>query len=59
MCVMQAGKIVEMGPAEAIYENAAEEYTRTLIDAIPRDGLDHIRMRQKQRLDAAALRLGR
>jgi len=58
MCVMQAGKIVEMGPAEAIYENAAEEYTRTLIDAIPRDSLDHIRLRQQQRLAAAARRLG-
>ena len=58
MCVMQAGRIVEMGPAEAIYENAAEEYTRTLIEAIPRDGLDHIRMRQQQRIEAAARRLG-
>ena len=58
MCVMQAGKIVEMGPAEAIYESAAEEYTRTLIEAIPRDSLDHIAMRQKQRIDAAARRHG-
>ena len=56
MCVMQEGKIVEMGPAEAIYEAAAEEYTRTLIEAIPRDSLDHIRMRQQQRLAAAARR---
>lgn len=58
MCVMQEGKIVEMGPSEAIYEAAAEEYTRTLIEAIPRDSLDHIRMRQQQRIDAAAKRYG-
>jgi peptide/nickel transport system ATP-binding protein len=58
MCVMQDGKIVEMGPSEAIYEAAAEEYTRTLIEAIPRDSLDHIRMRQQQRIDAAAKRYG-
>ena len=52
MCVMKAGKIVEMGPAEDIYRDPREEYTRTLIGAIPRDDLDNIRARQQQRIDA-------
>ncbi len=53
MCVMQAGRIVEAGPAEAIYENPVEEYTKSLIAAIPRDDLDHIEARQQARLAAA------
>ncbi|MCB9688899.1 MAG: ABC transporter ATP-binding protein [Alphaproteobacteria bacterium] len=36
MCVMKDGKIVESGPAEAIYADPREEYTRNLIAAIPR-----------------------
>ncbi|MFN7115910.1 MAG: ABC transporter ATP-binding protein, partial [Saprospiraceae bacterium] len=35
MMVMNAGKIVEFGPADAIYENPQSEYTRKLIAAIP------------------------
>ena len=34
--VMQKGKIVESGTADAIFNNPQTEYTRTLIDAIPR-----------------------
>jgi peptide/nickel transport system ATP-binding protein len=37
MAVMNAGKIVELGPSEAIYANPAKDYTRRLIDAIPDD----------------------
>ncbi|MBO6934533.1 MAG: ABC transporter ATP-binding protein [Deltaproteobacteria bacterium] len=37
MAVMNAGKIVELGPSEAIYANPAEEYTQRLIEAIPDD----------------------
>jgi len=33
--VMYLGKLVEMGPAQSIYENAAHPYTRGLIDTIP------------------------
>lgn len=33
--VMQKGKIIESGDAEAIYQNPREAYTRQLIDAIP------------------------
>lgn len=33
--VMQRGRLVELGPAEEIFENPSAEYTRTLLDAIP------------------------
>jgi peptide/nickel transport system ATP-binding protein len=33
--VMYLGKLVEVGPSQAIYENAAHPYTRGLIDTIP------------------------
>ena len=35
MAVMNAGKIVEMGPAEEIYRQAEQDYTRRLIDSLP------------------------
>ena len=53
MAVMNAGKFVEFGPSESIYANPKEEYTRRLIDAIPRDNLDQIVMRQQQREEAS------
>lgn len=34
--VMYAGKIIEMDKASQIYKNAKEEYTRTLLSAIPK-----------------------
>ena len=33
--VMYLGKLVEVGPSQAIYEHAAHPYTRGLIDTIP------------------------
>ena len=54
MCVMKDGKIVERGPSEEIYADPREDYTRSLIEAIPRDDLDHIRMRQEQRRAASS-----
>jgi peptide/nickel transport system ATP-binding protein len=65
MCVMQPvvvesdgkstkrGRIVESGLAEEIYANPGQEYTRELISAIPRDDLDHIDRRQRERISAA------
>jgi peptide/nickel transport system ATP-binding protein len=53
MAVMNAGKIVEFGPSETIYAHPAQEYTRRLIAATPKDDLDHIRQRQAERQAAA------
>jgi len=36
MAVMQAGKIVEIGNADDIYQNPQQAYTKTLINAIPK-----------------------
>ena len=49
MAVMTGGKIVEYGPAEAIYSEPREEYTRQLIAATPNDDLDRIRERVEDR----------
>ncbi|MCW5952911.1 MAG: ABC transporter ATP-binding protein [Propionibacteriaceae bacterium] len=38
IAVMQAGRIVEQGPAVQIYETPQTEYTRALLAAIPRIG---------------------
>ncbi|PQO35852.1 ABC transporter ATP-binding protein [Blastopirellula marina] len=57
MAVMNEGKIVEFGPAEAIYADPKEEYTRKLINATPRDDLEHINQRQAERQEAKAARL--
>jgi peptide/nickel transport system ATP-binding protein len=63
MAVMQpvdgGGKIVEMGPSDAIYDNPRQEYTRDLIAASPKDSLDNIRERQRQREVALKKRLER
>jgi peptide/nickel transport system ATP-binding protein len=56
MAVMKDGKIVEMGPAEAIYADPREEYTRRLIDAVPKSDVASIRARRADRLAAAARR---
>jgi peptide/nickel transport system ATP-binding protein len=43
MAVMNEGKIVEFGPSDNIYAKPKEEYTRKLIEATPRDSIEHIR----------------
>ena len=47
--VMQGGRIVEYGPSAAIYADPQQPYTRALVDAIPRDDLEHIRARVSAR----------
>jgi peptide/nickel transport system ATP-binding protein len=49
MCVMKDGKIVEHGPAEEIYRQPQQAYTQALVEAIPKDNLDHIRQRVASR----------
>ena len=49
MAVMNAGKFVEFGPSELIYEDPQAEYTRRLIDATPRDDLESLRVRAVER----------
>lgn len=45
IAVMNAGKIVELGTSNDIYEHAENEYTRKLISAIPLGTLDVIKAR--------------
>jgi peptide/nickel transport system ATP-binding protein len=47
--VMNRGRIEEIGPAEQIYRQPQQPYTRQLISAIPAGTLDAIRQRQSQR----------
>ena len=35
LVVMQHGRVVEAGPAQAVFDAPAAEYTRTLLDAVP------------------------
>jgi len=43
MIVMQEGKIVEMGLADEIYANPKTEYTKSLINAIPKGEVEDIK----------------
>lgn len=54
MAVMNAGKIIEFGPSDAIYADPKDDYTRRLIDATPKDDVEHIRTRQREREDRLA-----
>ncbi|MBW8051674.1 MAG: ABC transporter ATP-binding protein [Cytophagales bacterium] len=47
--VMNEGRIEEMGFSEDIYRNPQKEYTKKLIDAIPKGNLDDIRKAQLKR----------
>jgi peptide/nickel transport system ATP-binding protein len=53
MAVMHAGKIVEIGPSDAVYAAPRETYTRSLIQAIPDADLARIEARQTARRAAA------
>jgi peptide/nickel transport system ATP-binding protein len=47
--VMNAGKLVEIGYPDAIFGRPKEEYTRKLINAIPKGDLDDVRKAQLRR----------
>ena len=47
--VMNKGKIEEIGYSDEIYENPKTEYTRNLIKAIPKGGLEDIHRAQQKR----------
>jgi len=52
--VMNRGKIEEIGYAEDIYRNPTKEYTKKLIDAIPKVDLEDIRLEQWKRKKSGA-----
>jgi len=54
MAVMKDGRIVEAGPSDAIYENPGDNYTKRLIDAVPKDDIESLRVRRMARLEALA-----
>jgi peptide/nickel transport system ATP-binding protein len=43
MVVMQEGKVEEMGDPDEIYINPKSEYTRKLIDSIPKGNIENIK----------------
>lgn len=53
--VMNAGKIVEAGSAESVYNNPQHPYTQTLLAAIPTGEIENIKMAQAKR--AASLKM--
>ncbi|MFB6258861.1 MAG: ABC transporter ATP-binding protein [Flavobacteriales bacterium] len=52
MIVMKDGKLEEKGDADEIYQNPQREYTKTLIDAIPKGEIEDIKenMAKKERM---------
>ena len=49
MAVMNMGKIVEFGPSENIYADPTADYTKRLIEAIPKDTLENINRLRTER----------
>jgi peptide/nickel transport system ATP-binding protein len=49
MIVMNKGKIEEMGDAESIYQNPQSEYTKALINAIPKGSIEMIKALKEQK----------
>lgn len=52
--VMNAGRLVEMGYPDALFDRPKEEYTRKLISAIPKGDIEDIRKAQLRRRIAFA-----
>ena len=55
MVVMNAGKIVEQGPSDAIYRAPSDDYTKRLIESIPDDSIENIERRQRERKAASSV----
>lgn len=49
ICVMKAGRIIETGTPETVYRAPQNEYTRSLIQAIPRGTSESIRRQLRKR----------
>jgi peptide/nickel transport system ATP-binding protein len=59
IAVMWRGRIVEMGPTEAIFENARHPYTQALLSAVPIPDPDRERARTRVAFDPDAVKPGR
>jgi peptide/nickel transport system ATP-binding protein len=55
MIVMQEGKIVELGLADEIYANPKTEYTKELINAIPKGEVEDIKASLAKKIGGGAL----
>lgn len=55
MIIMQEGKIVELGLADEIYANPQTEYTRELINAIPKGEVEDIKASLAKKKGSATL----
>ncbi len=54
IAVMQAGKLVEEGPAEEVYETPQQDYTKKLLTSVPVPDPRRMRARKAERRRAAA-----
>jgi peptide/nickel transport system ATP-binding protein len=52
MVVMQKGKVEEMGDPDEIYSNPKSEYTRKLIDSIPKGTIENIKTAIEQKANS-------